>query len=127
MAIRLPAMRRSALPTTRILLETLGRSGVIRADGCVIASACTGGPPAGFDRVTTRLQAGFPPLDESRLDHVRAAMAAEALAIVNDLSPGDCCHGRIVQANYAVDPVRGIGLVVEVHGLVDHEARVFLN
>jgi ATP-dependent Lhr-like helicase len=67
------------------------------------------------------------PLDESRLDRIRAAMAAEALAIVNDLSPEDCCHGRIVQANYAVDPVCGIGLVVEIHGLVDQEARVFLT
>lgn len=127
MPILLPEICRAAMPVTKKLLLNLTASGVTHAEGRVIVSTGMGEPPVGYDRVSTKLQSGFPPLEESRLDRIRAAVAAEALAIVNDLSPGDCFHGRIVQASYAVDPVCGMGLVLEMYGLVDHEAHVFLT
>lgn len=127
MAICIPAMCRTALPTTRMLLETLGRSGVIRADGCVITSTGIGGPPEGYDRVSTMLRAGCRPLDESREQRIRSVVAAEVTALVAEYAPGDCMDCRVVEAIYSLAPDYGAELVIEIHGLVDHQVRVFLD
>lgn len=118
---------RPALPGTRSLLESLRAVGVLRADGCVISSDTMGKPPEGYDRVATSVRAGHPPLDASRVGRIRAAIAAEVTAILEDLSQADCTDDRIVQATYTVDPAAGVELVVEMHGLVDRVARVSIS
>lgn len=101
MAIRLPAIRRAALPTTRMLWETLGRSGVIRADGCMISSAGMGMPPAGFDRVSISLKAGCQPLEDSRIRSIRAAVAAEVAMAVLDFCPTECSGDGVCADSFA--------------------------
>jgi hypothetical protein len=127
MPIFLPQVCRPASPSTRSLLESLRIKGVLRADGCVITSTTIGKPPAGYDHVMTSIRAGHPPLEASRIRCIRSTMAAEVMAIVEDLSPGDCQGDRVVQATYTVDPAAGVEVVVEMHGLVDRVAHVSIS
>lgn len=127
MQIVLPAIYRSALPSTQTLLKSLRRSGVIRATGCLVTSAGVGVPPEGHDRIATNLQAGCKPLEDSRIRSIRAAVAAEVATTVLEFYPSECSDVGVVQTSFIVNPASGVQLTIETCGLIDHEARVFLN
>lgn len=113
----------------RRLLSKLARRGVVSASGCVIKTfAALSGPPAGYDRVRTRMAEGYLPVGDAEDLCIQGTVAAEAMAIVRDQLPNEFDTVYAIETDYALRGAEGtVSLGISVYGLAIHMFRVFLT
>lgn len=114
---------------TQKLIRKLARLRVTHAEGCVVVSrGGFGEPPSGHDRVLSRVRAGSPPLGGEEHLNIQAAMADEMVSVVEQMMPPDCRLASVLVARYSLTPSTGVAsLIIQTHGLVDHEATVVVS
>lgn len=113
----------------RRLLSKLARRGVVNASGCVIKTfAALSKPPAGYDRVLTRMAEGYLPVGDAEDLGIQSTVAAEMTAIVRDQLPNEFDTVYAIETNYVVRGAEGtVSLGINVYGLAINMFRVLLS